>query len=137
MESESLPPAEFVHGLDERDDVLDRSLRQYAVAEVEDVAGAVRCPVENDSGASADDVGRGEERYGVEVAHDGYVAEPRPCLVEAHAPVEADNVAACLLHQLKQARRARAEVYDGDAGLHIANDLARVREDELAVVVGA
>src|SRR5436305_10689877 len=137
MESESLPPAEFVHGLDESDDVLDRSLRQYAVAEVEDVAGAVRRPVENDFGAAAYDVGRGEECDRVEVAHDGNFAEPRPCVVEPHAPVEADNVAARLLHQLKKSGSARAEVYDGDAGLDALDDLARVRQDVFAVVVVA
>src|SRR5437588_1741063 len=137
MESESLPPAEFVHGLDESDDVVDRSLRQYAVAEVEDVAGAVRGLVENDSGASAYDVGRGEERDGVEVAHDDHVAETRPSLVEADAPVEADNVAARLLHQLKKSGSARAEVYDGDAACDVPYDLARVRQNVFAVVVGA
>src|SRR5437763_11226660 len=132
MESESLPPAEFVHGLDERDDVLDRSLRQYAVAEVEDVAGAVRRPVENDFGAAAYDVGRGEECDRVEVAHDGHVAEPRPCVVEPHAPAEADNVAPRLLHQLKKSGSGRPDGYDGEAGLDALDNLARARQDVLA-----
>ena len=63
-------------------------------------------------------------------------AETPPSLVQTHAPVEADHVAARLLHQLKQCGRARAEVYDGDAGRDVAYHFARVRQDVLAVVVG-
>ena len=82
--------AEFVHGLDESDDVLDGSFGQYAVAEVEDVAGAFGRPVENDFGASADDVGRCEERDRVEGQEDREdqegLTQPRP-LGRVHANI--------------------------------------------------
>src|SRR5205085_3728472 len=108
---------------------------QDAVAEVEDVAGAIRRLVENRFRAPADDFRIGEEGDGVEVALDGHVAEARPGFVQTDAPVEADHVAARLLHEFQQPGGARAEVYDGDAGRDVSDYVARVRQDVLAVVV--
>src|SRR5919198_1797121 len=110
--------------------VVRMRVRQYAVAQVEDVARAA-------SGA-AKDVLRGrlhalpwaEEDRRVEVALDAPVlADLRPAAVERDAPVEADHVAARVAHRSQQVRGARAEVDRGRA--HRAQDPGRPRRDEL------
>ena len=88
------------------EDGVDGSGGDDAVAEVEDVAGAVGGGGEDFGDAGCEDVRRGEEGDGVEVALDGYgVVELAPGAVERGAPVEAEDIAAGVAHE-----RSRVEV---------------------------
>src|ERR1700751_2603870 len=102
-------------------DVFDGSVRDDAVAEVEDVSGVAPGLVEDLADALAGQVGGGEERDGVEVALDGAgVVEGAPGAVEWGAPVEAEDVGAGLAHRGEQAGGVDSEVDHGHAqGLHV------------------
>src|SRR5260370_30917824 len=82
----------FANRLDERLDVFERAAREYAVAEVEDVAGATgrepehaSRPTDHALGGSAQD-GRGQVAL-----HTPVVADSRPTLIHADVPVERDD----------------------------------------------
>ena len=91
--------AEFVDGVDEREDVIDRRFGQDAVAEIEDVAGASGGLIENHLGTAANFGRLGEQRDRIEITLNGdIVAEPRPGLGEIDAPIETDDIAAGLAH---------------------------------------
>ena len=82
------------------EDGFDGCVGDYAVAEVEDVAGAVRGGGEDFGDAGFDYFFGGEERDGVEVALDGDgVVEVAPGAIDGRAPVEAEDVAAGLAHE--------------------------------------
>ena len=89
------PCAEVVHGIDQSDDILDRSFRQHAMAEIEDMPRAPRRPPQNLLGAASDLIWRREQSYRIQIALHGYiVADRRPTLVQVYAPVQADDIAA-------------------------------------------
>ncbi len=91
----ALSPRKFMHRVDQCDRIINRRLREDAVAEVEDVAGAAGGLSENFGGAAADFGAVGEKHAGVEVALHGAVeADGAPGVVEANAPVDADDGAA-------------------------------------------
>src|SRR5256885_4978914 len=74
---------------------LDRRLRQHAVPEVEDVAGAARGPVEHVAHPLLERGERREQRRGIEVPLNRPVgADALPRDVEGNPPVHADDVAA-------------------------------------------
>src|SRR3989440_1872598 len=74
---------------------LDRRLRQHAVPEVEDVAGAARGPVEHVPHPLLERGERREQRRGIQVPLNRPVgADALPRDVEGNAPVHADDVAA-------------------------------------------
>ena len=81
-----------MHGINQCDRIIDRRLREDTVAEVEDVAGASGSLGKNFGGAAADFGAVGQEYAGVEVALHGAVeADGAPSVVEANAPVDADD----------------------------------------------
>ena len=86
--------------------------------------------------AALEDVLRGEEGDGVEVALDGRVwPTALPAFVEGDAPVEADDVGAGFAHGGEQRGGVDAEVDDGDAeGLDAADEFGGGGEAVLAVV---
>src|SRR5690349_4571342 len=88
-----LSATQLMDGFHESDGVFDGRLLEDAVAQVEDVAGAVGGLVENLFGAAADGFFVGEEDERVEVALDGAaLADGLPGVVEANPPVDADDV---------------------------------------------
>ena len=94
--------------VDDGEDGVDGGVGDDAVAEVEDVAGAVGGRGEDFGDAGVEDFVGGEEGDGVEVALDGdAVVEVGPGAVERGAPVEAEDVAAGLAHGGAGARRFR------------------------------
>src|SRR5215211_5325561 len=95
--------------VDEALDVIDRCLRQHAVAEVEDVTGRATGAVEHRLCPRLDRLPGGEECGRIEVALDGdRAAEPPPCRGEVDPPIDADHVRAGRAHRLQQSGRADA-----------------------------
>ena len=108
-----------VHVLGERLHVLDRRLRQHAVAEIEDVSRPAA-----GARAARRRRRRAGDRAGRTAARDpdcpgcrAVGADRRPRLVEALTPVDADHVAAGLGEIRQDGRRADAEVDQRHAGV--------------------
>ena len=83
-------------------------------------------------------VARREQQRRIEVALDGaVVADALPRLVERHAPVDADDVAAGLAHLAQDRATCRSPkwIVGTPAAVERLEDPPRVRQDELAVVV--
>ncbi len=109
---------ELLDHLDDRLDVLYGRARYYAVAEVEDVAGASGGLSEDLLDAGFEDRFWGEERDRIKIALDGAcVVHLAPGFVERRAPVEADDVGAGFTHGWEQAGGVYAEVDDWNAHL--------------------
>src|SRR5208282_4020314 len=105
--------AHLVNRIDQRDYVIDRRLWKYSVAEIEDMSGASARLIENRAGACADFGNVREQRDRIEIAlHRHAVIEPRPRVGEIDAPIEPQNVAARLAHQLEQVPRHGPEMND-------------------------
>src|SRR5208282_4427029 len=106
-----LSAAQFVDRIDQRYHVIDRSLGQNAVAEIEDVARAPAGLVQNRLRARANLAHVGEQHDRVEISlYRDAVTETRPRLAQVHAPVKPDHVAARLAHQLEQVAGYGSEV---------------------------
>lgn len=113
-----LTPAGFVHEVHKAADVIRRRGRENAVAEVENVAGAVGGLVEDYFCLTLDFGPGAQEQNGVEVTLDGYVvAQAGPAGVEVGTPVEADDVAAGVALGFEQVAGVGAEVDRRHAGL--------------------
>src|SRR5256886_6530163 len=96
---------------------LDRRLRQHAVPEVEDVAGAARGPVEHVAHPLLELGERREQRRGIQVPLNRAVgADGVPRDVEGNAPVHADDVAAGAGEVGEKHGGVGAEMDHGDAG---------------------
>ena len=121
---------------DDFDDGFDGGVGDDAVAEVEDVAGAVCGEGEDLFDAGLEDGGRGEEGDGVEVALDRAAgAGGAPTFVEGDAPVEAEDVCGGFAEGGEERGGVYAEVDDGDAeGLDAGDELGGGGEAVLAVV---
>src|SRR5260370_3799640 len=79
----------FANRLDERLDVFERAAREYAVAEVENVAGATGREPEHASRPTDHALGGSEQDGRVQVAlYTQVVADSRPTLLHVYAPVE-------------------------------------------------
>src|SRR5438045_2882259 len=116
--------------------VLDGSVRQNAVAEVENVprptAGAL-----NDPASAVLDHGPGpQQQRGIQVSLDGaVVTDYPPGIPKVDPPIEADHVAAGFAHQRKDPRRAGGEVDRRRSGaLQRGDDPGHVRPDKAATV---
>src|SRR5208282_2280116 len=84
--------AHLVNRIDERDYVIDRRIRKYAVAEIEDMSGAPARLIENRAGACADFGNVREQRDRIQIAlYRHAVIEPRPRVGEIDAPIEPQN----------------------------------------------
>src|SRR5262245_29904822 len=80
---------ELVDDLDQRAGVLDRSLRENPVTEIEDVSRAAAGAAEDVLYPLADVGGPGQEHHRVEITLDrDVVAHGRPARVEIDAPVQ-------------------------------------------------
>ncbi len=100
-----------MNDLDEGPDVVDGCLRQDAVAEVEDMAGASAGLCQDPSGLAGDLPWRGEQDDRIEVPLDGDpVTEPIPGPVQVDPPVQADDRAARVSLKLQQGARVRPEM---------------------------
>jgi len=129
----------LVHILDEEADVLDRRVRQDAVAEVEDVPGATGSLVEDLLGLASQVVTGSEERGRVEVALDGAIgADCRPGVGQCDTPVDADHIGTGGGEQGQEASRASAEEDDRDVErLERGDDALCPGQDSALVVEGA
>src|ERR1017187_3515349 len=86
--------------VDDLEDGVDGGGGDDAVAKVEDVAGAAGGGAKDFGDAGFEDLGRGEEGDGVEIALDSDgVVELAPGAVEGGAPVEAQNIRPSLAHK--------------------------------------
>src|SRR6185437_4172615 len=111
---------------------------QDAVAEVEDMAGAAGGLVENRADAPANLGEAGEQRDRIEVAlHADAVAEAGPRLAKVDAPVQSDDVAAGLAHQLQQVAGHGAEMNYRHTRAQRRNDGRGMRQDVAAIIVGS
>src|SRR5205823_13757797 len=95
--------AQFVDIVDQGKHMIDRSLGQYAVAQIEDMSGATACLFENSVYALADVRQVGEEHGRVEIPLHAHaparaLVEPGPSLVQLDLGIEPDDVAARLAH---------------------------------------
>jgi hypothetical protein len=128
--------AELLDPFDDLDDVVDGRARYDAVAKVEDVSGSAGAESKDFANAGLEDVERGEEGDGVEVALDGSaVTDGAPALIEWDAPVEAEDVGPGLGHGGKHGGCVDAKVDDGDAeGFDALHELGGGGEAVLAVV---
>src|SRR5215470_17207030 len=119
-------------------DVFDRCYRQDAVSEVEDVPRTAAGSFEHVVDRFENAIERCEQHGGIEIALDGAIgADAIPGLVERRAPVDADDVASRVAKLAKDRAGSDAEV----DGRHAERrdpleDALRVRQDELAIVVG-
>src|SRR5678816_4858912 len=59
---------QFMHRLDHGDDMIDRSFRQDAVAEIENMAGLTAGATQNFADPMSDFFGRCEQRHRIEVS---------------------------------------------------------------------
>ncbi len=108
----------LVNQIDQGANMVDGSLGQDAVSEVEDMAGAAGGLLEDSSGLAVDLIAWGQEYDRIEVPLNGdAVAESFPGLVELDPPVEPDDAAAGPPLMLKQRGGARAEMDDGNRGI--------------------
>src|ERR1035437_5710539 len=125
--------AHLVNRIDERDYVIDRRIRKYSVAEIEDMSGASARLIENRAGACPEFGNVREQRDRIEIAlHRHAVIEPRPRVGEIDAPIQADNVAARLAHQLEQVSRHGPEMDYGHVGGDRRDHRRGMREHEAA-----
>src|SRR5216683_7939729 len=93
----------FPNRLDQRLDVFERAVREYAVAEVEDVAGATGRAPEHASRPTDHALGGSEQDGWVQVAlHAQVVADSRPTLIQFDTPVERDDFRAASCDQVEQ-----------------------------------
>ena len=100
-----------MNGINQGDNVIDRSLGQNSVAEIEDMTGASAGAVEDRARALANFGDSGEQRNRVEIAlNRNVLTEPLPRFREIDAPVETDNVAARLAHEFEQIAGDRTEM---------------------------
>src|SRR5215217_6045075 len=125
--------------VDEALDVIDRCLRQHAVAEVEDVTGRAAGPIEHCPRARLNCLPGSEERRRVEVALDGdRAAEPSPRLAEVDPPIDADHVRAGGAESFEESSRTDAEEDDWYAGVFDRLDRSfRVGQNAAFVVLRA
>src|SRR5580704_15358541 len=107
--------------------IFDWSIRDDAVAEVEDVSGAPPGLIEDLVDSPADQLRRSEEGDRVQVTlYRAGVVEASPCPVKRGAPVETEHVGSSVVHRGEQARGVDAEVDHWDAhGLDIADQRLR------------
>ncbi len=128
-----------MHKLHQRRHMLHRRLRQNAVPQVEDMSGATAGPLQHICGPAFDLGEGGEQRYRVQVALDGdVVAQPAPGIVQVDAPIDADYIAAGLLHQLQHPVGVGPKVDDWHTGAPRSLDhLPRVGQHVFLVVAGA
>src|SRR5579862_8311057 len=119
--------------------VLNRRLRQDAMAEIENMPRA--------SGSTAKNIFRtrlyffpvSEEKHWIEIAlHRALVIEASPAFIEWNAPVESNNVGSRFAHRWQKRGAIGAKVNNGHSRLlqllHHAGD---VREDGAAIVFHA
>ncbi len=127
-----------MHDVDERLDVVDGSLRNDAVSQVEDVARASGCLVENRARTFGGDFAGSAKQKRVDVALDGViVTNAFPGIVERNAPIDTDDGTAGITLRFEERGGVGAEVNDGHAGcFEVAEDVADVRRDVLAIVFG-
>src|SRR5205809_7356234 len=91
--------AQFVYIVDQGKHVIDRSLGQNPVTEVEDMSGAAACLLQNSVHALADIRQPGKEHGRVQIALHADaparpLAEPRPSLAQLDVRIEPNDVAA-------------------------------------------
>src|SRR5665213_4009462 len=85
----------FVNCFDEQLQVLERSRRQHAVPEVEDVARTSTSPAKHVPDALADQSGRAQEHSWIKVAlNPPILADAGPAGVERYPPVERHDIRA-------------------------------------------
>ena len=100
-----------MHDLDECLRVFRRDFGEDAVAEVEDVAGAMLGSREHLQRSAADRRDVGEQRDRIEVALNGdIVANGFPAVAQIDSPIEADDVAAPFTEQRQQRAAHVADV---------------------------
>src|SRR5271170_6748749 len=131
--------AVFANELHDLLDVLDRRIRDDAVAEIENMTGPAPCQVEDLTHPLAYQLRLGEESDGVEVALDSTgMVERMPRPVERRPPVEAEDVGSGLLHRWEQTGGVHTEVDRWDSHLlQLADEGLRCRQDVVAVVLYA
>src|SRR4051794_21203667 len=113
-----------MHEVDEPLYVLDRGLRQNAVAEVEDMPGSARGALQHAIGGARENLPGCKKKRGIQVAlHRDAAAHAVPRLVQGSAPVHPDDGSACLALQLQELAGVGSEVDDGNP------ELADVGED--------
>jgi len=130
---------EFADDFDAGLHVIDRSLGQNSVAEVEDVAGTRASALEQFMHAHAQLGERRHQHRWIQVAlHRGTIADIHPGLVDIDAPVDAHYVAAGRVQFLEEACRAGSEVDHGHARRANALDQrARIRRHVANIIVRA
>ena len=122
-------------GIDERDHVFDGRTGHDAVAEVKNMSGSCVDLIEDDFGAPANLCRGCEEDDGVEVSLNGdIVSEAFPGCGQVHSPIEAYDVASCLLDGFEEDGRIGTEMDDWDARLDRVDQFLHVRHNEGAIV---
>src|SRR3954447_26260802 len=102
---------EVPNHLDDSFHVLHRSFGQDTVSEIYDVTWAGPRTLKQLLHLAAEFRERGEQRRGIQITlHGGAVADLHPGLVDVHAPVYSDNVAAGRMELLEEACRAGTEM---------------------------
>src|SRR5262249_9112001 len=130
--------AQLVHGVDDGRDVRERRIGKYAVTEVEHVTGPTGGTFQDARDPTADLLHGREQGDGIAVAlePDGR-AEPLPRLGEIDSPVEPDDVATRVPHELEQGGGAGTEVNDRNpGGGNRVEGPPHVRQHVNAIVVG-
>src|ERR1700733_11929966 len=97
--------------INQSEGVIDWRIGQYSVTEIENVTGTAAGLIEDRLRTIANFGNLRKQRNRIEIAlHRNVVTEPRPCLCEIDAPVEADHIATSLAHQLEQISRDGSEM---------------------------
>src|SRR5687767_5681224 len=97
-----LPGAEFMNSFDQRNHILDRSLGQNPMSQVENVARPSCGLLKNLLRLRPDVIFACKQCHRIEVSHyPDIVSETLPGLIQADAPVEPNYVAAGFTHQFE------------------------------------
>src|SRR5680860_846197 len=98
-----LSGAESVHSLNHRSCVFNGSLRQDAVAKIENMSGTIARTTQNPLDPRFNDLNGSEKCHGVQVPLDSHImTKKRPGISQIRAPIHPYNIATRLLHQGKE-----------------------------------
>ena len=111
----AIPSRVFMHKINQRGDVLNRSVLQDTVTQIENVAGFAFDPVENPGRLGFDLGNRSKKNHRVQITlHGDVAAQLRPSRGQVDAPINADNIAAGGFEQRQHIGRAGAEMDQRD-----------------------
>jgi hypothetical protein len=101
--------------LDNRLNILDRSPRQHAMTEIKYMSGTALRRLQNAFDLLPNFLDRRAQDHWIEITLNAHiVSDTLPGIVEIDAPVQADDIAPRLPHQLKQGSGTGAKMDDGD-----------------------